>query len=701
MRDLIFYIFLLLIIGNSIYMYSRKCSNIGVFKRRLIHIPLIAPKTLLIILLIFQCQTALSSEESIAHDLLVAQREHFQSAHDALKVGDKKTYLAASERLGSYPIKHYLVALEILQRIYSLPKDDVRKFLKEHKGTAIADDLRYHWLEVLRKRDIWKDYLVDYSEEKVSTKQRCYYQLARIKRDKEEVDDAILGAIKLWSAGKSQPKECDKLFDIIIKKGYITEDIAWQRYIKSILNRQYQLSQYLLRFISDEHHLKLAPKLYRIYRDASTVTNHNFFTGDELNANSTQIHKALAHGLSKMARKDASKSLLHFNAYKKTHNFNISETKKIIASLVKGLRAQSNPEKSDQYLVENKKLAANSLLEWRTRQSIRSGDWINTLFWIENMPEQLKNKQAWRYWRQRSYNLTENITLNNKNSFLASQEIYKNLSPERSFYGFLSSQWLGIEKSMNHKDSTPDLKELLKLERSSGVVRTRELLHHKQILSARREWNKTSRNFNKNQWVLAAHLAKKWEWHNGAITSMIKAKYWDDTNVRFPVSYNTEFEKYSKFSGVPKHWLIALARQESAFHEEASSPAGARGLMQLMPSTAQDVATKNNIEYKGTDDLYNPDTNIGLGSLYFGEMLKRFKNSRILAIAAYNAGPSRAKRWHKKTGGKLPFDAWIEAIPFNETRNYVQNVLAFSAIYAKKIGVHEQMISEQEKILKL
>ena len=82
-------------------------------------------------------------------------------------------------------------------------------------------------------------------------------------------------------------------------------------------------------------------------------------------------------------------------------------------------------------------------------------------------------------------------------------------------------------------------------------------------------------------------------------------------------------------------------------------------------------------------------------------MLDRFNNNRILAIAAYNAGPSRVQRWNKITAGKLPFDAWIEAIPFKETRNYVQNVLAFSAIYAKKLGIHEQMISEQEKMQRL
>ena len=149
------------------------------------------------------------------------------------------------------------------------------------------------------------------------------------------------------------------------------------------------------------------------------------------------------------------------------------------------------------------------------------------------------------------------------------------------------------------------------------------------------------------------------------------------------------------------HLLMALARQESSFHHEATSPVGAKGLMQLMPATAKQVAGNNNISFDPVIGLYDARINIALGSLYFKKMLDRFNGNRILAIASYNAGPTRVSRWRKKTGGSIPFDAWIEVIPFNETRNYVQNVLAFSSIYAKKLNESEQMISNQEEITKL
>ena len=311
------------------------------------------------------------------------------------------------------------------------------------------------------------------------------------------------------------------------------------------------------------------------------------------------------------------------------------------------------------------------------------------------MPQVLKNKQVWKYWNQR---LIEIIDGNTKNLDLSG---YKKLSGERSFYGFLSAQRLGLSNNMRYQDSTPSQVELTELESQVGIKSTRELLQHNLNLSARREWNKATRNFSKKQWISAAHISKKWLWHNGAITSMIKAGYWNDTNLRFPLAFKDLFEKNAKKNQIPMHLLMALARQESSFHHEATSPVGAKGLMQLMPATAKQVAGNNNISFDPVVGLYDARINIALGSLYFKKMLNRFNGNRILAIASYNAGPTRVSRWRKKTGGSIPFDAWIEVIPFNETRNYVQNVLAFSSIYAKKLNESEQMISNQEEITKL
>jgi soluble lytic murein transglycosylase len=547
----------------------------------------------------------------------------------------------------------------------------------------------------LRKHNRWQDYLADYKESGATIRQRCYYQFARIKSDTSNKKSAIQAALKLWSSGNSQPKECDKLFVILIKDDLITEEIAWDRYAKSIAKRNYQLSKYVSRFIKNKDNKKLATKLYETYKNESAVINHNFFTPRELINNASEIHAAVTYGLVRLAKKNAQLASEVFLRYQKKYKFSEAERIKISSSLIKSLFKQKKKEESDEYLTKNIHSSGHKILEWRVRQSIQVADWKDAQIWIEKMPQVLKNKQVWKYWNQR---LIEIIDGDAKNLDLSG---YKKLSGERSFYGFLSAQRLGLSNNMRYQDSTPSQVELTKLESQVGIKSTRELLHHNLNLSARREWNKATRNFSKKQWISAAHISKKWLWHNGAITSMIKASYWNDTNLRFPLAFKDLFEKNAKTNQIPMHLLMALARQESSFHHEATSPVGAKGLMQLMPATAKQVAGNNNISFDPVVGLYDARINIALGSLYFKKMLDRFNGNRILAIASYNAGPTRVSRWRKKTGGSIPFDAWIEVIPFNETRNYVQNVLAFSSIYAKKLNESEQMISNQEEITKL
>ena len=141
--------------------------------------------------------------------------------------------------------------------------------------------------------------------------------------------------------------------------------------------------------------------------------------------------------------------------------------------------------------------------------------------------------------------------------------------------------------------------------------------------------------------------------------------------------------------------LFAITRQESAFSADARSPAGAMGLMQLMPSTAKMTARKAGIKFK-KHDLLQPEKNIALGSHYLTSLLKQFDGNRILAAAAYNAGPHRVKQWLKKSKETLAHDIWIETIPFKETRHYVQNVLAYSVIYGYRTGTVPSLLSDKE-----
>ncbi len=139
-------------------------------------------------------------------------------------------------------------------------------------------------------------------------------------------------------------------------------------------------------------------------------------------------------------------------------------------------------------------------------------------------------------------------------------------------------------------------------------------------------------------------------------------------------------------SGLPieRALTLAIIRQESEFDPHAHSPSGALGMMQLLPSTAKEVARKNGLKTSPAK-LYEPAHNMTLGSHYLGRLINSYDGSWIMAIAAYNGGPGNVHRW-VKTFGTPGNDAdkavnWIEKIPFDETRNYVQRVLENVQVY--------------------
>jgi soluble lytic murein transglycosylase len=125
-------------------------------------------------------------------------------------------------------------------------------------------------------------------------------------------------------------------------------------------------------------------------------------------------------------------------------------------------------------------------------------------------------------------------------------------------------------------------------------------------------------------------------------------------------------------------------RQESAFMHDANSSAGARGLMQLMPATAREVARKFGLGSTSGGEILDPGKNIALGTGYLRMMLDRFDNNMTLATASYNAGPHRARKWQYDK--PLPADIWVELIPFDETRSYVKRVMTYASIYDRRLG---------------
>lgn len=618
------------------------------------------------------------------------QRALYREGKIAIAKNDKTNVRRILGVIGDYPLKPYLEYMWLSDRLRHSTNHDVEDFLTRYDNSSLANRMRYRWLETLRSADRWQEYLRYYNGTTATTEQQCYYQLARIR--KGERDAAISEALKLWTVGKSQPKGCDRLFDLLIANHQISEEVAWQRYSAAVLNHQYQLAKYLERFFTSDKYRQLASSFYQVDRNHQKIGDYQLFRHLGKSYDDTEIHTIIIHGLTHLARMDATTALKHWNRYQQIHPFPDDQKTLVVSELVKGLYQQQHQNIADQYLLENLAFVDPTILEWRARESLREGDWDEVLTWIGHMPTALSEQDRWLYWRARANEL--NRTKGSKQSI---QSAYQVLSRTRSFYGFLASDWLNIDYSMAFREASVSQEQIDELKQLPGLQRTRELIFHEDYLSARREWYFTSRNFNEQQWIAAARIASQWHWHNGAITSLINAGFWDDINLRFPLAFKQAFYSHAKATGVPVHLLFAVARQESALAQDAESPVGARGLMQLMPATAKATARKNGIQYRGSHDLFEPEINITLGSRYYREMLQRFGDNRILATAAYNAGPGRVDRWLQDSDGRLPFDAWIETIPFRETRNYVQNVLAFSMIYAHHLDSKERILSPGEK----
>lgn len=249
---------------------------------------------------------------------------------------------------------------------------------------------------------------------------------------------------------------------------------------------------------------------------------------------------------------------------------------------------------------------------------------------------------------------------------------------------------------MNRVPLKPSLALETAITRWSAVARVRELLALNEDDQARGEWNYLLDQVSYDDKLQLGSVALQQQWFDLAVLASISAKAWDVLDLRFPTPMASTFSRYAEARDMEQSFLYALARQESALYPKAQSPVGASGLMQLMPATAAHMAKKIGFELQGSRQLIDPEVNVNLGSAYIKELLDNYGGNRILAAAAYNAGPGRVRQWRRLSGGKS-FDVWVENIPYRETRNYVQNVLVFNAIYQENLRSPVKFLTERER----
>jgi soluble lytic murein transglycosylase len=316
--------------------------------------------------------------------------------------------------------------------------------------------------------------------------------------------------------------------------------------------------------------------------------------------------------------------------------------------------------------------------EWRTKAALLSGAWGDVAASIESMPLPLRDEPAWRYWHARAL---ENLSRTEE-----SRIIYADLSGHPGYYGILAAERLGLEPPYLSQTFAADLSLLRRFEDRPETARALALHKSGLWIEAARELNIMLRGADSATLYAAALFAKERGLPDRQISLAQRASDHVDLPLRYPLPYRREIADAAGRTGLSPELLWAVIRQESRFVVHAVSPAGAVGLMQVMPSTAKSLsATRGKSRSITPAALMEPDTNISLGSTFLKSMHRRYDGNWAFAAAAYNAGPGRVDRWQRQLRG-LDIERFIEMIPFTETRDYTKQVLANFVFYAYVLG---------------
>ncbi|OPX54870.1 hypothetical protein BTE48_12050 [Oceanospirillum multiglobuliferum] len=471
---------------------------------------------------------------------------------------------------------------------------------------------------------------------------------------------------EIWQQGQPQPKSCDPVFAYWQKKGGLSSKVAEIRFWNAIEARNFGLARYAQKSITDKSALRDADLFWLVRKNPAKN-----LTAKLLNKENPHHEQIIEYALKRLTSSDLHAAITRWLQLREQLDLNPVQQASLNRYLSIKLATRFDPQALSLIAALDPGYQDNEVTEWRIRLALSEFNWQETAVFISKLEPHAQNSSRWQYW----------LAVANEHLLGKRQhQHFEKIAQDRSYYGFLASEQLKQSFKLNNEPS--QLPAALKAELLSHptVQRIQELVFHGEYYYARQEWNDLFPTLPEIKQHALAHLARDWNWHSQAIMAAAALQKWNDLTLRFPVQYHHLYQQFSHLSKIPLTWALSITRQESAFNHEARSGVGAMGLMQLMPKTARQTAKKQQEPLDSDDQLLEPETNIALGTAYLGQMLERFNGSRIYATAAYNAGPSRVDRWIKARG-HLPLDIWIELIPFNETRRYVQRVLEYGVVY--------------------
>ncbi|WP_199153779.1 lytic transglycosylase domain-containing protein [Chromobacterium sp. ASV23] len=581
------------------------------------------------------------------------------AARDAYRANDQTKLASLGDKLpAGYPLKDYPAYWLTWKALDKNDDAQVLRFLAQVQEGLMPERIRNEWVKKLGLRENWTAFAEEWKklpEEGRDEESTCYGQIYQL-RQGQKLDD-----LDRFLDSKPAPDGCTRLIEAAYARGALDQDWLWRR-TRLLLAGNF-LTQ--ARQLASDTQLPLDNAALNKPANASPAT-----PGGQEAILYDIVRKAksdLDGGASYLTRVE--KDLTPDRAGFGWGQLALLSARKQLAGQALQWFAKADPRQltTDQW-------------EWWARAALRLEQWAQLDDIIRRMPKTVSSKPAWRYWQARS--------LKQLGKPAEASPLLSQASVGHSYYALLSLEELGNSLSASASKTTPSSADVDKLKADPAIRRSLALLNVAEIYTkpefrtdAQREWRWAMRGRNDMELLAAAEIARKEGFYDMAIYSAERTKEEHDFSLRYLTPYREVTQKYARQLDIDDAWVYGLIRQESRFITMARSGVGASGLMQLMPATAKWAAKKIGLAHFAVNDI---ETNVQLGTWYLRYVLDNLSGNQVMATAAYNAGPSRARNWQ----ADRPLDGTIyaETIPFSETRDYVQKVMANAAYYSSTFG---------------
>lgn len=569
------------------------------------------------------------------------------------------------------PLLPYLQYWQMILTMDQLSYYQVQAFLQENNESLLSQRVRELWLKRLGRVQFWNQFVemraqipMYYSMNDLGN--QCYQVQAGIALDDP---NAYEDGKKLLLAGKELPADCQGMLEALQQVGVLDEKLLLTLYRNALFENKTGLAKVLAKRSSktDAGLLKQVDDVAQ--NPALALKKGNI---PERSAYGRALYMYAMH---RQAKADLVVARASYQKY--ASMLDTDEKQLIQAYMALEAARKHEPEALQGFAKVNNALLSAEQWEWYARSALRQQDWNQLLKIINDMPAVLAEESAWRYWKARA--------LIAKGQVADANQILAKLSQERHFYGWLAAEELGPVAGEPMATYQPADEEVRQFAKQAVIKRMEALFDAEARYEARLEWMYLLEALDDPTRIVAAQYALLKGWYDLAVLAADKTSRTHNFELRYPTPYRDYLQKASRNRAIDEAWVYGIIRQESRFMHYAKSSVGAGGLMQVMPATAKWIAKKLGLNGYHDGMLHDIDTNVNLGTYYMRYTLDTFNGQEVMATAAYNAGPSRARRWAANT--PLEGAIYAETIPFSETRNYVKKVLANAHMYASRLGL--------------